>query len=55
MKYVYVSTPVNTLHKNDKWHFLVYNYTDAVTQQINTCTQFHCECCIELIDSFHFA
>ena len=39
MKHLYVSTPVNTFHKNDKWQFLVFNYNDAVTQQINTCTQ----------------
>ena len=39
MKHLYVSTPVNTFHKNDKWQFLVFNSNDAVTQQINTCTQ----------------
>ena len=39
MKHLYVSTPVNTFHKNDKWQFLVFYYKDAVTQQINTCTQ----------------
>ena len=39
MKHLYVSTPVKTLHKNDKWQFLVVYYNDAVTQQINTCTQ----------------
>ena len=39
MKQLYVSTPVNTFHKNDQWQFLVFNYNDAVTQQINTCTQ----------------
>ena len=39
MKHLYVSTPVNTFHKNDKWHFLVFYCNDAVTQQINTCTQ----------------
>ena len=36
MKHLYVSTPVNTFHKYDKWQFLVFNYNDAVTQQINT-------------------
>ena len=41
MKHLYVSTPVNTFHKNDQWQFLVFNYNDAVTQQINTCTQQH--------------
>ena len=39
MKHFYVSTPVNSFHKNDKWQFLVFYYKDAVTQQINTCTQ----------------
>ena len=39
MKHLYVSTPVNPFHKNDQWQFLVFNYNDAVTQQINTCTQ----------------
>ena len=39
MKHLYVSTPVNTFHKNDQWQFLVFNYNDAGTQQINTCTQ----------------
>ena len=34
-----LSTPVNTFHKNDQWQFLVFNYNEAVTQQINTCTQ----------------
>ena len=38
MKHLYV-IPVNTFHKNDTWQFLVFNYNDAVTQQINTCTQ----------------
>jgi len=39
VKHLYVSTPVNTFHKNDQWQFLDFNYNDAVTQQINTCTQ----------------
>ena len=39
MKHLYVSTHVKTFHKNDKWQFLVFNYNDAVTQEINTCTQ----------------
>ena len=39
MKHLYVSTPVNNFHKNDKWQFLVFKYNDAVTQQINMCTQ----------------
>ena len=39
MKHIYVSTHVNTFHINDKWQFLVFNCNDAVTQQINTCTQ----------------
>ena len=39
MKHLYVSTPVNTFHKNDKRQFLVFNFNDAITQQINTCTQ----------------
>ena len=39
MKHLHVSIPVNTFHNNDKWQFLVFNYNDAVTQQINTCTQ----------------
>ena len=41
MKHLYVSTPVNSFHKNDQWQFLVFNYNDAVTQHINTCTQQH--------------
>ena len=28
MKHLYVSTPVNTFHKNDKWQFLVFNKND---------------------------
>ena len=39
MKHLYVYTPVNTFHKNDKWQFLFFNYNYAVTQHINTCTQ----------------
>ena len=40
MKHLYVPSPVNTFHKNDKWQFLVFNNcNDAVTQQIYTCTQ----------------
>ena len=40
MKHLYVSTPVNTFHKNEKWQFLYFNCNnDAVTQQINTRTQ----------------
>ena len=39
MKHLYVSTPVKMFHKNDKWQFLVFNCNDAVTQQINTCTE----------------
>ena len=39
MEHLYVSTPVYTFHENDQWQFLVFNYNDAVTQQINTCTQ----------------
>ena len=40
MKHLYVPTLVNTFHKNDKWQFIVFiNCNDAVTQQINTCTQ----------------
>ena len=32
--------PLRTLFiKNDKWQFLVFNYNDAVTKQINTCPQ----------------
>ena len=34
-----MSTPVNTFHKNYKWQFLFFNYNDAVTQHIDTCTQ----------------
>jgi len=39
VKHLYVSTPVNTFHKHFKWLFLVFEYNDAVTQQIDTCTQ----------------
>ena len=39
MKHLYVSNPVNTFHKNEKWQLLVFNCNDAVAQQINTCTQ----------------
>ena len=28
MKHLYLSTPVNTILKNDKWQFLVFNYND---------------------------
>ena len=45
VKHLYVSTPVKTFHKNDKWQFLVFNYNDAVTQRINTCTQQMLLCC----------
>ena len=37
MKHLYVSTSVNTV--NDKWPFLVFNYNDAVAQQVHTCTK----------------
>ena len=37
MKHLYVSTTVNTFHKNDKWQFLVFTCNDAVTKQINMC------------------
>ena len=30
---------MNTFDKNEKWQFLDFNYNDAVTQQINMCTQ----------------
>ena len=39
MKHLYMSTPVNTFHNNDKGQFLVFYYNDAVTQQINSCIQ----------------
>ena len=28
MKHLYVPTPVNTFHKNDKWQFFVCHYCD---------------------------
>ena len=40
-----VSISENTFHKNDKWHFLVFDYNDVVTQQINTCSQQMLICC----------
>ena len=41
MKHLYVSTPVNTFHKKDKWQFLVFNYNDAITQQMLICRYNH--------------